>query len=61
MKTIELKEYEINDLIRFLDYAKDQKFKDYKKGKMRLNQYEYEIGLIRDLKAKIPVRSFNKS
>lgn len=60
MKTIELEQYEINDLIRFLEYAKDQKFKDYKKKKMNLNQYNYEIGLIKDLEAKLPIKSIQQ-
>lgn len=60
MKVIELQQYEINDLIRFLEYAKNKKYKDYKKGIINLSQYNYEIGLIRDLEAKIPLKSSSK-
>lgn len=60
MKTIQLEQYEMNDLIRFLEYAKNKKLKDYKKGTINLSQYNYELGLIRDLISKIPLKSGSK-
>lgn len=60
MKTIEYTDYEINDLIRTLEYAKDKKMADYKAGKINLSQSTYEIGLIRDLIAKIPDKTFTR-
>lgn len=61
MKVIEYTNYEMNDLIRTLEYAKDKKMKDYKDGKMNLSQYQYEIGIINDLIAKVPLKTFNNS
>ena len=49
MKVIEYTDYELNDLYRFLEYAKDKKMRDYKENKMNLSQCQYEIGLIKDL------------
>ena len=60
MKVIELEQYEINDLIRFLEYAKEEKYKDYKQGKINASQYQYEIGIIRDLVSRIPLKSGSK-
>ena len=54
MKIIEYTDYEMNDLIRTLEYAKDKKMKDYKDGKMNLSQCQYEIGIIKDLINKTP-------
>ena len=58
MKTIEFTEFEINDLLRALYCAKDKKMEDYKKGKMNLAQSQYEIGIIKDLIARIPTKSY---
>lgn len=60
MKVIEFTEYEINDLLRNLYYAKDKKMEDYKKGKINLAQSQYEIGIIKDLIAKIPTKSYTE-
>ena len=59
MKRIELEEYEINDLIRFLEYAKNKKNIDRSNGKINDKQCQYEIGLINDLMAKIPTKSIS--
>ena len=60
MKVIELQEYEINDLLRTLYYAKDKKMEDYKNGKINLSQSQYEIGIIKDLIARVPIKSYAK-
>ena len=60
MKVIEFQEYEINDLLRTLYYAKDKKMADYKEGKLCLNQSKYEIGIIDDLIARIPTKSYTQ-
>lgn len=60
MKTLEFKEYEINDLIRTLEYAKRKKEEDYKRDDLTLSQYRFEIGLIQDLIAKIPVKTYTR-
>lgn len=58
MKVIEYNDYELNDLYRFLEYAKDKKMRDYKEGKINLSQCQYEIGIIKDLIAKVPLKTF---
>lgn len=58
MKTIEFQEYEINDLLRTLYYARDKKMEDYKMRKINLAQSQYEIGIIKDLIAKVPIKSY---
>lgn len=60
MKTIEFKEYEINDLIRTLEYAKKKKEEEYKNERLSLSQYRFEIGLIQDLIARIPVKIYTR-
>jgi len=60
MRIIEYTEYEINDLIRNLEYAKGKKMEDYKNGKINLSQSQYEIGIIKDLIAKIPAKTYTR-
>lgn len=60
MKVIEYTDYEINDLIRFLEYAKGKKMVDYKEGKITLGQSQYEIGIIKDLIAKMPMKTYSR-
>ena len=60
MKTIEYTYCEINDLIRTLEYAKNKKREEYEKGKINENQYNFEIGLIKDLIAKVPIKTYTK-
>ena len=58
MKVIELKEYEVNDLIRTLEYAKNKKREEYNAGKFSKTQFNFELGLIQDLISKIPVKTY---
>lgn len=60
MKIIEYTDYEINDLIRTLNYAKDKKMNDYKTGKINLKQSQYDIGIINYLINKVPVKSYTR-
>lgn len=60
MKIIEFQEYEINDLLRTLYYARDKKMEDYKMGKINLAQSQYEIGIIKDLIARVPVKQYTE-
>ena len=61
MKVIEFKDYAINDLIRTLQYAKKKKEEDYYNKELTLAQYRFEIGLIQDLIAQIPVKTYARN
>lgn len=57
MKSVELTNYEINDLIRTLEYAIKKKKEDYQLEKINIKQYQYEVGIIRDLIRAIPTKT----
>ena len=57
MKSVELTNYEINDLIRTLEYAIKKKKEDYQLEKINIKQYQYEVGIIRDLIRIIPTKT----
>ena len=57
MKSVELTNYEINDLIRTLEYAIKKKKEDYQLEKINIKQYQYEVGIIRDLIRTIPTKT----
>ena len=61
MVKIELKDYQLNDLVRTLEFAKNKKKEEYEKNKMNLSQYRFEIGLIQDLIAQIPVKTYARN
>ena len=54
MQRIELGAMESNDLIRYLNYAKDKKREEMKNGKITLKQFEMECENINILLRKVP-------
>lgn len=54
MKTVELSNYEINDLIRTMEYAIKKKKEDLQLGKINIKQYQYDVEIIRCLIKSLP-------
>lgn len=53
MKSVSFTFYELNDLLRFLEYTKVKKTNDYKEGKIKASQFKYELGILEDITAKL--------
>lgn len=54
MKTIQFENYELNDLIRYLEYAEKKKKEDMNNGLITSNMYKLDKQTIQILLSKIP-------